>query len=472
MPNFDFSSTDRHHLLQGLIQNLEDIYANPEQLKITPSATPAEISAYARRYDFSRTNAPEEVLETILEGMKQFTVHTSHSSYFGLFNPRANFLSVLADYITAVFNPQLAGWSHAPYANEMERAVIEGFGRKFGYESPDLDGTFCSGGAESNLTGMVCALNQHFPEFGQHGIDRRQGQPRIYGSAESHHSLVKAARITGLGSEAIRTVPVLDDLTMDLSALRQMIREDQTAGDRPFMVVGTAGTTGAGAIDRLSDLADICSEHKLWLHIDAAYGGAIIVSREHRHLLDGIHRADSITLDVHKWFSVPMGASLFLTRNPTILHRSFGIKTNYMPADGDQVEAIDPYIHSIQWSRRLTGLKIYLPLAVFGWAGYEEGIEHQVRMGNRLRELLREAGCEIKNDTALPIVCFTPPRFSGDRQSILDLVDKIQGRGNVWVSSYPVRGQLTIRACITNYNTQEEDLERLLSEFQGLLSLQ
>ena len=462
MRNFDFTPDERKWLLGSLTEQLERFYQNTDQLRLTPDAQPDEIMQYARQYDFESAHSPEEVLKSVVDGLKRYTVHTPHSGYFGLFNPRAGYLSALADYITAIFNPQMAAWSQAPYAIELERAVIEGFGQKFGYRLPALDGTFCSGGAESNLTALLCALNRHYPDFARTGVDRQLGYPRIYCSSEAHHSLVKAARVTGLGGEAVRAVPVLEDLTMDLAQLRVMIAEDRARGDQPFMVVGTAGTTGAGVIDPLHALAGICKDQGLWFHVDAAYGGAIAVSSKYRHLLKGVEQSDSITLDVHKWFSVPMAASLFLTQNRTILQRSFDVRTAYMPSQVDHKQTIDPYVHSIQWSRRLMGLKIYLPLAVYGWEGYEEMIENHIRLGNRLRELLSEAGFLIKNQTTLPVVCFTHPKLSGDRPAVSRAVEKVQKDGQAWVSAYPVGDELTIRACIANYLTKEEDLAGLV----------
>lgn len=173
------------------------------------------------------------------------------------------------------------------------------------------------------------------------------------------------------------------------------------------MIIGTAGTTGAGAIDDLKELGVISKQYNLWFHVDAAYGGAIVVNPKYLEWAKGIENSDSITVDIHKWFSVPMGASLFLTRPKNILHQTFNVSTNYMPEDGDPNKVIDQYVHSIQWSRRFIGLKIYLPLAVYGWKGFDKAILHQVEIGNQLRDLLEENGWEIKNDSKFPIVCFS-----------------------------------------------------------------
>src|SRR5439155_1329002 len=167
-----------------------------------------------------------------------------------------------------------------------------------------------------------------------------------------HHSFHKAARLCGLGTEALREIPVDPDLRLDPQVLSSRIVEDRRRGLAPFMVVATAGTTSAGAIDPIPDLAGIAEREGLWYHVDSAWGGAAALLPELRPLLAGIERADSITFDAHKWLSVPMGAGIFLTRHPSLLERTFGTGTSYMPRDAAGLDIVDPYSHSMQWSPR------------------------------------------------------------------------------------------------------------------------
>ena len=164
------------------------------------------------------------------------------------------------------------------------------------------------------------------------------------------------------------------------------------------MVVGTAGTTAAGAIDPLPDLARFCRSENLWFHVDAAWGGAAIISPRLKHYLAGIDAADSITCDAHKWFSVPMGAGMFFCRHPDAVAEAFRAETSYMPRKTD-APVDDPYTTTVQWSRRFIGLKLFLALAQHGEAGIAEMIEHQARMGDVLRESLKSSGWSIVNTT-------------------------------------------------------------------------
>lgn len=456
----DLTPSQRTAILKAVTAELETVYNKPDTVIVSKELDTENITNMVNAFPFEASNDPKEVMLHVVEGLKKHAVHAPHPSYFGLFNPRPNFPSVMADVINSYLNPQLAAWSHSPYAVEIEHLVIKEFGLKFGYAKDSIDGTFCTGGAESNLTAVLSALNRHYPAMAEVGLLGLNKKPTIYCSTESHHSIEKAAKVAGLGRASVKSVPVDSDLRMNIEALRDQIEADRKNGCHPLMVVGTAGTTGAGSIDDLEKISKISEAYGLWFHVDAAYGGAAILT-ELKPFFKGIEKSDSITLDLHKWFSVPMATSLFLTNDTTILHKTFAVKTDYMPADGDQVHQIDAYIHSIQWSRRFIGLKIYLPLAVFGWDGYAKIISHQTEMGNQLRNLLQKDGWLIKNETALPIICFTHPDFQENNELISALVDDLVYSGETWLSAYPIDGILTVRACITNYATQVEDLEKL-----------
>jgi len=462
MENFDLTPIERTNINQEVYKALEGFIANTKDLPVAQPLAITAIQQQAQQFNFEEATDPMAVISAVIDGLKKYAVHTPHPKYFGLFNPRANYLSTIADYITAVFNPQLAAWSHAPYAVEIERFLIKELGQKFGYPANSIDGTFCTGGAESNLTAMLCALNAHFPNFDKEGVRGIPKRPIIYCSAESHHSIIKAAKVTGLGINSVVTIPVDTQLKMDIQVLKQQLEVDIQAGHQPFMVVGTAGTTGAGAIDDLTAIAKISQQYQLWFHVDAAFGGAIAISPAYQQWINGVEKSDSITLDIHKWFSVPMGTSIFFTSQKHILHQTFGVSTKYMPKNGDKEKIIDPYIHSIQWSRRFNGLKLYLPLAVFGWAGYEKVIRHQIDIGNALRNGLVKSGWTIQNNTQLPIICFTHPDLKEKKGSITKIVNQVVQSGKAWLSVYPIHGQTTFRACITNFESSLADVEELI----------
>jgi glutamate/tyrosine decarboxylase-like PLP-dependent enzyme len=322
---------------------------------------------------------------------------------------------------------------------------------------------------EANHTAVLTALVRQFPEFSRRGARALAAQPVLYVSTEAHHSLLKAARLCGLGTDAVHEIPVEESLRMDPEVLASRIAQDRGQGFAPFMAVATAGTTNAGVIDPLAAIAEVAAREKLWLHVDAAWGGAAALVPELRPLLDGIERADSITFDAHKWLSVPMGAGIYLTRHTDILDRTFRTAVTYMPREAAELDVVDPCMHSIQWSRRAIGLKVFLSLAVAGWEGYAAAIRHMVAMGVLLREQLEASSWQVINQTPLPLCCFVDSRHAEGRSAdyLHALAMKVVGSGKAWISTTRLAGSVPVlRACITNYRTSTDDIAALMDALE------
>ncbi len=448
---------------------LEEIERFPREIRDLPVGPRVTASAMRREvsgYDFRQPLPLPEAVEDLIRLLRERSVHVTHPRYFGLFNPSVREASVIGDTLAALFNPQLAAWSHAPAVNEIERHTLARLGGVLGFDPETLSAHFTSGGAEANLTAVVVALAETFPETAEEGLAALPERPVFYVSREAHHSFVKVARMTGLGTASLREVRVDKGLRLDPRALERALKADRRAGRRPFLVVATAGTTSAGVVDPLDEIADVAARHGVWLHVDAAWGGAAALSPRLRPVLAGIERADSFTWDAHKWLSVPMGAGMFFCRHPGAPARAFGASTTYMPSGSRG--AADPYATTAQWSRRATGLKVFLSLAELGLDGYRELIEHQAAMGERLRELLAEAGWRVVNDTRLPLVCFTHPELEAGRKSRIGaLVAAVQRRDRVWISKVVLTGGRPVaRACITSFRTDEDDLRVLVDEVE------
>ena len=462
MTNFDLTREQRADLFDILLPELENYYGNTAELRVSPPLDIEEIRHFVRKADFNRPCDVKEAVRIVTGALRKYIVHTPHPRYYGLFNPRPNFPSVIADLITATFNPQLAAWSHSPYASEVENYLINEFGTKLGFAAGETDGIFATGGAEANITAVLCALNNAFSGFAKEGLFSLKDRPTIYCSSEAHHSVIRAAMTSGLGKNSVRMIAVNQKAEICADILEKTIVSDLNEGFVPFMIMGTAGTTGTGSIDDLQTLSSIADRYGLWYHVDSAWGGAAIINPVTRPWISGIEKADSVTFDVHKWLSVPMSASMFITSNREILGKTFRITTDYMPKDAENLEIIDSYSRSIQWSRRFIGLKLYLSMMVFGWKGYSEVIWHQVEMGNLLRELLQENGWLIMNNTPLPLVCFTDKEYKSDPSFTKRVCDEVIRSGEAWISLYPVNGVSTLRACITNYNTSPDDIHALV----------
>lgn len=468
-PSLLLDESHRRELWQHVVNTIESYISQVGDLRVAPPLDPTAIRKLLMPLQFDQPLDAVEAIDFIADGLRQYQVHNPHPRYFGLYNPSPTTMSIYADALVAAFNPQLAAWSHSPLAIEIENHLIRTFAEKFGYDPASADGTFTSGGAEANHTGVLTALVRQFPSFATGGVRSLPAQPVMYLSAQAHHSFQKAVRLCGLGSNAVREIPVNDQFQLDVNLLREQIKADRLAGLIPFLVVGTAGTTSGGIVDPLVELAELCHQEKLYFHVDAAWGGAAVFLDELKPLLKGIALADSITFDAHKWFSVPMAAGIYLTRHPGLLTETFATANNYMPIDARGLEVIDPYAHSMQWSRRFIGLKVFLSLLVAGWEGYAVAIRHQTEMGQYLRHQLASTRWKVVNQTSLPVVCFVDGVHpEGTTQPYLERVaSRVLASGNAWISTTTIAPQTPVlRACITNFRTQPEDIQILIEALE------
>jgi glutamate/tyrosine decarboxylase-like PLP-dependent enzyme len=430
---------------------------------IVPSVTPEEIRRHlTSRYDFAQPLALDDVIPDVEQMLRNWQVQVTHPRYFGLFNPSVTVASIVADLLVAMYNPQLAAWRTSPAANEIERHTLGWLTGRFGLPGTAIS-NFTSGGAESNLSAVIVALTRAFPQYGEGGLRQLASSPTIYLTAGAHHGFLKIARMTGLGSRALRTVAMDGDLKMDVADLAQQVARDRRAGFTPFMVVATAGTTAAGAIDPLRDIARFCDSQDLWFHVDAAWGGAAVISPRLREYLDGIGEADSITCDAHKWFSVPMGAGMFFCRHRDSVSKAFESEISFMPGKTEAV--VDPYTTTVQWSRRFIGLKLFLALVEHGESGYAEMIEHQATMGELLRTELQRAGWRIINKTPLPVVCFTREGLIASK-----FLAALHERQIAWMSEVRLDdGDPVLRSCVTSFRTTEQDIEWVVGQMSSVL---
>jgi aromatic-L-amino-acid/L-tryptophan decarboxylase len=463
------SSEPDDPVLQRLAEEIAGYEAAIDELPVTPSVTPAQIRTALSRYDFASPIALDQLISEVADLLRRWSLHVNHPRYFGLFNPTVRRAGVVADALAALYNPQLAAWPHAPIANEIERHVLSAFMRAFGLDPVTGFANFTSGGQEANQTAVTAALTNAFAEFGERGVRAFAGAPVLYVSAEAHHSFVKIAHQSGIGREAVRHVRVDDRLRMDVDELTRQIDADRRQGLVPFLIVGTAGTTAAGAIDPLSALAAVARRERLWFHVDAAWGGAAVLSPTLRQHLVGIDLADSITCDAHKWLSVPVAAGMFFTRHREPILQAFRVEaSSYVPpAVGD---TFDPYVTTIQWSRRFIGLKLFMTLAECGWQGMRQLVEHQATMAELLRERLVSSGWRLVNDSPLAVVCFTHTDIESGQVTASDVVDRVLKGGQAWISQVRLSGPVVaLRACITSHRTNRDDIEVLIDELTRAL---
>jgi glutamate/tyrosine decarboxylase-like PLP-dependent enzyme len=448
--------------IEQLRHEYERVLADLAGGAILPSVTVDEIRSHlTNQYHFRHELPLDEVVRDAERMLRTWQVQVTHPRYLGLFNPGVTLPSVIAETLVATYNPQLANWRTSPAGNEIERHTLRWLAAKFGLPGEAI-ATFTAGGSEANLSAVAVALSHAFPGYGEHGLRGLPASPSLYLTGEAHHGFNKIAHITGIGRRAVRLVKTDHRLRLDVDMLRRQVRQDREDGLVPFLVVGTAGTTGAGVIDPLPEIAEFCREEGLWFHADAAWGGAAVLSPALKEHLAGIEHADSITCDAHKWLSVPMACGMFFCRHRESVARAFHADVTYV--SGKQSGPVfDPLTNSTQWSRRFIGLKLFLALANLGEFGYAAMIEHQARLGNVLRQALTASGWQIVNETPLPLVCFTRERL--DPAAFLAALHR---RQIAWMSEARIGGTPVLRACITNFRTTEADVRQIVEAMNKL----
>ncbi|MGH3157074.1 MAG: pyridoxal phosphate-dependent decarboxylase family protein [Streptosporangiaceae bacterium] len=480
MDAFALDSQTRDGLWQALGTAMEAYLADVAELDVAVPVDVSQVRELLAAFDFDVPLPATEALDLAVEGLRRFQPHVRHPRHFGLFDPAPATMGVVADALTAAINPCLASWESSPFGVEAERLIVSAFARRFGYGGAGADGIVTTGGSEAILSALMLALTARYPQHGERGVRGIPSRPLIYLTSEAHPSARKAARLTGLGAASVREVPVDDSLRMDLAALGRRIEADRYDGFTPLMIVVTAGTTGAGVIDPLAGAAEIARRHDAWLHVDAAWGGAAVLLEEMSAEFSGIERGDSLTLDPHKWMSIPMSCGLLLTRHGELLSRAFGTDVPFLPGDGaggcqpppasQDDAAPDPHTRSFRWSRSFAGLKLLLTLAVTGWRGYEEALRHQISLGDQLRDELRADGWTVVNHTPLPVVCFTDADADADvgvgvgaDPRYLGLIARaVNASGEAKIFAARIGGRPVLRACVSSYATTAADIVALV----------
>ncbi|HET9482206.1 MAG TPA: pyridoxal-dependent decarboxylase [Candidatus Polarisedimenticolia bacterium] len=432
---------------------------------------------------------PFRLLDEVRGRVVAGSFHLGAPRYFGLFNPTPTVIGVFADAIASMLNQNMAAWCHGPAGAQIEKTVIRWMCDLIGF--PDgAFGTMTSGGTVANLTGLKVALSEKVPEVRRIGVAAAEGRPTFYVSTQAHYSVDRLADVLGLGSEGMRRIQGDGSGRIVPELLERQIRSDIDAGRLPFAVIGIAGTTTSGAIDPLDELADLCARHRLWCHVDAAWGGAVRMSERHRGLLSGIERADSVTLDPHKWFSVPYAAGAIVVRDGAALRRAFEVKPHYV-SDRAFVEHEDLNLFQfgIHGSRRFDALKVWLSLRQYGRRGYAEAVDRQIALAEYLARKVEASEDLIPaSPPSLGVFCFRylPPSMrrpaAGSMQDgavpdepraqrALDehhrtIQDALERRGRAWISTSMLAGRRVFRFCATSYLSRERHVDELLEELR------
>ncbi|HEV2757306.1 MAG TPA: pyridoxal-dependent decarboxylase [Actinomycetota bacterium] len=435
-------------------------------------AAPAEEVRAAVTFEVPEEPMGDDALVDYLRAVVlDHSMYPGHPAFMAYVTASGTVPGAAADLLAAALNQNLGGWLLSPAATEIESALTRWLAGRFGLPE-SAGGLMTSGGAAANFIALKTARDS-----GGRAAIRTEGVAGrrlvAYASEEAHVTIARAADMAGLGMDAVRAVPVDERYAMDVAALRALVEQDVAEGFEPFAVVGTAGTTATGAIDPLPEIADVCRERGLWFHADAAYGGPAILTDDLALLLDGIDRADSVTVDPHKWLYTPQSGGCLLVRRTDDLANAWAVEASYVHQDrtrtnrGRDLRTLGP-----QFSRSFQGLKVWVSLLAHGRRAYAGRISHDVALTRYLASLVEgRRDFELMAPVSLSICCFryVPDDLSGidDREAYLDalnerILTEVQLDGRVFYSNAVLRGRFCLRTCIVNFRTEAPDVERVL----------
>lgn len=435
------------------------------------------VSADALR-DMTNEPLPKEA-QPMSHVMEQFAAlaalgrKNGHPRMFGYVQSSGTFAGAVGDFLASALNQNVTSWRSAPSATAIERQTIGWIASMLGLPSSTA-GLFVSGGSMANFAALATALRSGTNEdINRRGVAALGRAPIIYAASTGHMSIPKAAAMLGIGRDAVRTIPVDDDFRMDVGALDRAIAEDRAAGRLPICVVASAGDVNTGAIDPLDAIADVCARQSVWFHVDGAYGGFAVLAPSVTEQFRGLARADSIALDPHKWLFAPMDVGCLLARDYAALHKTFSQGASYVDVVADErMSDFAFWDYGPELSRRCRALKVWFALKLHGAGAIASAIESNIQTARRLAAAV-DASSDFERLAPAPlsIVCFryAPPDRPIDELDALNrtLMLEVQRRGDAYLSNAVLNGRFALRACIVNYRTSAEDVERLLEAIRG-----
>src|SRR5437868_4597260 len=449
-----------HQVVDLLARYLEGI----EQKRVFPDAQPRMINQLFDEPLPQQASAPEAVLQEIEAKLLPYCTNVGHPGYMGLITPSPSPAGAIADFIASAINQNVGAYSIGPSAVAMERLVVRWLTDLCGY-SNNAGGNLTSGGMLANFIGLKLARDAVTEDRAQHeGVHQKWA---VYSSEERHVSIDKAVDCIGLGRSALRTLPTDSNFEVRLDALEQAIAHDKQNGIRPMCIVGIFGTTNTGAVDNVRALRAIADREAMWLHMDAAYGGGMLLSHQWSMRDRGLELADSITIDPHKWFYAPLDAGAVLVKDQRRLTASFGMKPSYLTDEFDQEnERYQYYVHGFEQSRRFRSLKVWMSFKRYGASQIGEWIDNNVRQAKYLHDLaVQDPDFEPASAPPMSAICIRY-KASGlseadSRRLHAEVAERIEQSGRFWISTTELKEKSWFRINPVNFRTRREHMEEL-----------
>lgn len=408
-----------------------------------------------------KATAALTVLQEVVDNVLPNSAIVSHPKSYSFVPGPSNYISTMADTLATGFNVFSGGWAASPAAAELEIVTMRWLLEMFDFPVLEGGGLFTSGGSMANLTALVTARRIKCGDDFSKAI--------IYLSDQAHSSNIKAIRVLGFRKDQIRIIPTDLEFKIGLNKLKNAIAKDRLEGNKPFCIIASAGTTNTGTIDPLNVLADICKEEDLWMHVDGAYGGAAILADNGKKLLAGIERADSLTVDPHKWFYQPYEMGCLLVKNHKWLSGTFTETPEYLRDVEGNASEINFYDHGIQLTRRFRALKFYMSIKTFGLQSFKAAVQYNLDTAEKVESILRKSSkWEVISPATLAVINFRyNPIGKQLTEKELDALNQeiskqVIAQGEALLVTTVLQGQVVLRMCLINPRTTLQHVQETL----------
>ncbi|MGG8494780.1 pyridoxal phosphate-dependent decarboxylase family protein [Tenacibaculum sp. TC6] len=456
--HFDLSKEEMKSYGYKIVDLIADHWDSIGSKKPVIRATRKEMDSVFLQEAPSNGMPAEEVLNFVMENVMPNSTVISHPKAFSFVPGPSNFISTMADTLATGFNIFSGGWMVSPAAAELEIVTMNWLLKMYNFPVEKGGGIFTSGGSMANLTALVTARRIKCGDDFSKAV--------IYLSDQAHSSNIKAIRVLGFKKEQIRVLPTDLEFRISINKLKNAIAKDRLEGLQPFCFIASAGTTNTGTVDPLNDIADICEEEGLWMHVDGAYGGAAILSEKGAKALRGIERADSLTVDPHKWFYQPYEIGCLLVKDASWLSNTFSEKPEYLrDIEGNESE-INFYDYGIQLTRRFRALKFYMSIKTYGLDTFKKAVTYNIQLADDVEKMLRKSrNWEIISPATLAVINFRYNpiglNLSEERIDKLNqqISQKIMDSGEAFLVTTVLNKQVVLRMCLINPKTTFEDVK-------------